>query len=152
MPMKRWLYPKDWNQIAAAVKAKAGYVCTECGHTASPSRGISIGVHHIDGDPQNNRETNLVALCNRCHLPKHAGGIGEVPGQKRLFDAEADLAPPGAQYRICSRSVSWTVSYPECEIRREEKFNNPKFKDCSLACHEFRKHEREKANERTNLG
>jgi len=68
--MRRELYPDDWPDIAKRVKDKADWRCSECG--ARHRRGYILTVHHIDGDPGNNSPENLVALCQRCHLPLHA--------------------------------------------------------------------------------
>lgn len=48
---------------------KYNYECAECGwgiineHTET----IPLEVHHIDGNPDNNKEENLVVLCPCCH-------------------------------------------------------------------------------------
>jgi 5-methylcytosine-specific restriction endonuclease McrA len=34
-------------------------------------------VHHIDGNRANNKISNLVVLCQSCHLKIHRGGINE---------------------------------------------------------------------------
>jgi len=61
-------YPDDWDQIALRVKEKAGWKCIRCGHPHYPALGYTLTVHHRDGDPSNNEEKNLRALCQRCHL------------------------------------------------------------------------------------
>lgn len=42
MPMKRELYPDDWEKIAESVKWAAGWRCVECGQTCRMS-GESLG-------------------------------------------------------------------------------------------------------------
>jgi hypothetical protein len=61
-------YPADWPQIANAVKQLAGWSCEHCGHAHDVEAGYMLGVHHLDMDPANCDYTNLVALCQRCHL------------------------------------------------------------------------------------
>ena len=61
-------YPPDWPEIAQRVKARAGWCCEHCGHPHDPSSGHTLTVHHLDGDPSNCADDNLVALCQRCHL------------------------------------------------------------------------------------
>lgn len=45
-------------------------VCQDCGS------GKSLQVHHIDSDPSNNVDTNLVLLCKPCHAARHVA-MGE---------------------------------------------------------------------------
>lgn len=61
-------YPVNWPEIATMIKAVAGWRCEHCGHLDDTPNGYMLGVHHIDGDPANCKWTNLVALCQRCHL------------------------------------------------------------------------------------
>ncbi|HNT77358.1 MAG TPA: HNH endonuclease signature motif containing protein [Anaerolineae bacterium] len=82
MPFKRWLYPRNWPEIAARIKTAAGWHCEQCGHPHDPAGYYGLGVHHIDGDRANNTDANLVALCQRCHLALHAR---KLVGQ-RMFE------------------------------------------------------------------
>lgn len=61
-------YPEDWNEIALGVKCAANFECEHCGHFHDPVAGYTLTVHHLDADPANNDLSNLVALCQRCHL------------------------------------------------------------------------------------
>ncbi|MCZ7545740.1 MAG: HNH endonuclease [Anaerolineae bacterium] len=65
---RRARYPSAWPQIAARVKAAAGWRCAHCGHAHDPATRHTLTVHHLDGDPGNCADANLVALCQRCHL------------------------------------------------------------------------------------
>lgn len=43
-------------------------------------------VHHIDGDPSNNAEDNLIVLCPNCHQVRvHGKSIKITPEQLRLY-------------------------------------------------------------------
>jgi 5-methylcytosine-specific restriction endonuclease McrA len=44
---------------------RAGYRCQRCGAT------LLLEVHHLDGNPRNNRAENLRVLCDGCHLEAH---------------------------------------------------------------------------------
>ena len=81
MPWTRARYPGDWEEIARAVKERAGWRCERCGHPSDPATGHTLTVHHLDGDPGNNEPGNLVALCQRCHL--HVQAVHR-PGQRFL--------------------------------------------------------------------
>lgn len=62
------LYVDNWEEIATAVKEKAGWCCENCGHHHDPGHGYTLTVHHIDDDKSNNEPWNIPALCQRCHL------------------------------------------------------------------------------------
>ena len=61
-------YPREWPERAMAVKDLAGWRCQRCGHPHDPPSGHTLTVHHLDCDPGNLAEENLIALCQRCHL------------------------------------------------------------------------------------
>jgi len=71
-------YPVNWQDIAAIVKNAASWKCEHCGHPHDPTSGHTLTVHHLDGNPLNCSNYNLVALCQRCHL--HIQAIYK-PGQ-----------------------------------------------------------------------
>jgi len=41
-------------------------------------------IHHIDGNPRNNKPDNLIALCGTCHNKVHNGEITKEQLRKRL--------------------------------------------------------------------
>lgn len=61
-------YPPDWSEIALAVKRAARWHCEHCGHIHDRASGHVLTVHHLDGDKANCDPSNLVALCQKCHL------------------------------------------------------------------------------------
>lgn len=46
---------------------KRGSQCEECGLSEWRGVKLSVQMHHIDGNPDNNLETNLILLCPNCH-------------------------------------------------------------------------------------
>jgi 5-methylcytosine-specific restriction endonuclease McrA len=50
-----------WRRLRAAVIRQQRGRCATCGARATV-------VHHIDGNARNDGRTNLVALCDSCHL------------------------------------------------------------------------------------
>lgn len=82
MPMRRELYPDDWEAIALRVKERADWRCEECGREClrpgerlrkrfpkvkKPVRHV-LTVAHLNHTPADCREENLRALCSVCHL------------------------------------------------------------------------------------
>lgn len=88
MPMRRELYPEDWEAIAQRVKEQAGWKCQACGKQCRrPGEGFishryTLTVSHIDHDPANCAESNLQALCAPCHLRFDARHHAETRARK----------------------------------------------------------------------
>lgn len=66
----RHLYPPGWNAISRRIKAQDGWRCKGCGATGS-TPDLYLTVHHIDLNPQNSEDDNLITLCNDCHNRVH---------------------------------------------------------------------------------
>lgn len=62
-------YPKNWKEIATAIKEKAGWKCERCRvpDSGKPD-GNCLTVHHLVPDKSLCEDWNLAALCQRCHL------------------------------------------------------------------------------------
>ena len=63
---QRHLYPAGWNAISKRIKAKDGFHCKGCGIPTGHAQ-FYLTTHHIDGNPQNCADDNLITLCTRCH-------------------------------------------------------------------------------------
>jgi 5-methylcytosine-specific restriction endonuclease McrA len=99
MPRKsQQRYPQNWSDIAFEVKQSVGWRCSKCqlqcirpgDDTSQLSRrermALTLTVHHSNFIPEDNRRSNLRALCTACHLSFHNLGRGNVsPGQLSLF-------------------------------------------------------------------
>ena len=102
MPMQRDLYPADWEEISRRIRfERAGGCCEWCGavhgaiHPETGSRVI-LTVAHLDHDPANCDDDNLVALCQRCHLgydaEEHALHAAETRRRKLVDAGQMELA------------------------------------------------------------
>ncbi len=84
-PDKRALYPSNWREISARVRARSGGRCEctgECG--LAPHVGRCGNIHgepnlrtgskvvlttaHLDHDPTSDDESRMKAMCQGCHL------------------------------------------------------------------------------------
>lgn len=64
-------YTFDWPVIADRVRWRDDYTCRDCGGKYEPTDRRGLHVHHIDEDPTNNADENLVSLCRGCHSRRH---------------------------------------------------------------------------------
>ena len=65
-------YGREWKRLSKIIKAAAGNRCSWCPAEPSLNPFVTIGVHHIDGNPYNNHRSNLIVLCNSCHRFCHS--------------------------------------------------------------------------------
>jgi len=65
-------YPKDWPTLAILIKRAANWLCEECHAPHDPPMGYTLTVHHKDGNKSNLTKSNLIPLCQRCHLRRQA--------------------------------------------------------------------------------
>jgi hypothetical protein len=97
MSSARHRYPKNWSELARAIKESANWRCQKCGRvclrpgeqtpnwTKSQRKAYTLQVHHWNRDPSDNRIENLAPLCTGCHLSYHRFGQGNIsPGQLSL--------------------------------------------------------------------
>jgi len=67
---KQLLYGKNWNLIAAGVKAEANYTCKNKQCNTKLTKSNKLTTHHKDGCPRNIERINLEALCQACHMQR----------------------------------------------------------------------------------
>lgn len=68
------------------LESKHGHRCTKCGLDEWLNDPIPLELDHIDGNPENNDESNFRLLCPNCHAQTdtYAGkNIGKVENSKR---------------------------------------------------------------------
>ena len=96
--LRQFYRPPTWTAIRQAVLERARFRCEACGQkqgkrywNLKTSRWVivQLGVAHLDNDPRNNdADTNLKALCRKCHLKADAAF------HKRTRQARRDRARP----------------------------------------------------------
>jgi len=122
-PRHRGEYPKEWPEIAKAVKDEARWCCERCGAPHQPAIGRTLTVHHFDGDKANCSRANLMPLCQACHLSVQARVDPEVP---LLFVPSAWALPYVAAFYESGRGVpspiydlsGWAAKY-EAETKKQ---------------------------------
>ena len=53
-------------QIRYDIRQRDAHACQRCG-VSEDALPRALHVHHIDGNKMNNADSNLIALCPRCH-------------------------------------------------------------------------------------
>lgn len=81
------------NIIREYLLEKAHFKCEQCGwHDVNPyTNKIPLEVHHVDGDPFNHNEDNLIVLCPNCHSLTEtycSGNLGNGRFNRRLSYAK----------------------------------------------------------------
>jgi len=114
-PSERARYPKDWKAISLRIRERAGNRCEcegECGlHRTNPgprrceevngepakwARGkVVLTVAHLNHVPEDVSDTNLKAMCQRCHLTYDAEHHAQTSYATRKERAQtADMFAP----------------------------------------------------------
>jgi len=60
---------KEWRTLRLKILQRDNYTCQYCGFKAEKWQIV----HHIDGNPKNNEESNLETICQMCNLIHHSG-------------------------------------------------------------------------------
>lgn len=102
MPMDRSLYPDDWEKISHRIRfERAAGRCEWCNASHGDPHPVTgstvvLTTAHIDHDPSNCDDDNLVALCQRCHLrydaDEHARHAAETRRRKLIEAGQMELS------------------------------------------------------------
>lgn len=109
MPIDRDKYPRDWDQISYRIRKERALdrcECTgQCGlhegrcearnaepHPVTESK-VVLTVAHLDQDTFNNVDSNLLAMCQRCHLTydRHYYKKQRLAWVKTLSDTDLEV-------------------------------------------------------------
>jgi len=72
---------EEWKALRLKILRRDNYTCQYCDYRSEKFQIID----HIDGDSQNNDESNLQTVCQMCNLIKHAGQGCVVKGVVDLY-------------------------------------------------------------------
>jgi hypothetical protein len=81
--VRSFLTPKEWNKIRKRQYDKAGYKCEIC------SAEAKLHCHEkwqYEDEKHVQKLTGLMALCEKCHMIKHAGFSMHTEEGKRKYD------------------------------------------------------------------
>ena len=72
---------EEWQILRLEILRRDNYTCQYCGFRAEKWQIV----HHIDWNPNNNKETNLETVCQMCNLIHHSGQGCVVQGIVDLY-------------------------------------------------------------------
>lgn len=78
-------YPKIFYKNRAIVLVRDENMCQCCGCMSDGKSTNSIVVHHIDTDRGNNSLSNLISLCNQCHLSLHGRYSDKILRRSNIY-------------------------------------------------------------------
>jgi 5-methylcytosine-specific restriction endonuclease McrA len=88
-PENKARYPRNWKALSKRIREeRAGNRCEWCKaangkpHPVTGST-VVLTVAHLDHTPENNTESNLAALCQKCHLGHDAKEHAKNAAQTR---------------------------------------------------------------------
>jgi len=73
---------EEWKKLRLKILKRDNYKCQYCGFRVEKWQIV----HHIDGNPNNNDESNLETICPMCNLIHHAGQGCVVQGIVDLYE------------------------------------------------------------------
>ena len=78
-PAPRRMPASAWRRLRLVVLRRDGWTCQRCG------RHAPLEVHHVNGDPGDNRPENLTTFCRACHIEAHRPPVApDVAAWRRL--------------------------------------------------------------------
>lgn len=74
-------YPSNWGSISKAKKEKEFWTCQKCKvFLGRKEHKRLLQVHHVNRNPMDNNEKNLLALCLVCHSEQPGKGHKRLKG------------------------------------------------------------------------
>ena len=111
MPFHKERYPDNWKDISRRIRERSGGRCECAGecrgakysrcdaingfpHPATGSR-VVLTVAHLNHNTTDNRDENLKAMCQRCHLSYdakfHAKNAAQTRRRKKIQQGQLEL-------------------------------------------------------------
>lgn len=109
--------------IQREVRIEARHSCLVC------KERVSLNLHHIDGNRENNVTENIVNICSNCHGMVHDGKITalELRGYKdkaREVDEEIAKMHQTLSYILGSPSISVSSDFGQLKLKYQNKLTD----------------------------
>lgn len=104
-------YPPDWRQRAATVYERDGYTCQNCGAQGGPLGDAELHAHHIVdvSSGGSHAPSNLVTLCQECHIATHNPGINAPTAVDERRYANRETRPARSSGTWSERNGRWWI-------------------------------------------
>jgi len=79
--------------IYNSIFSRDNYVCQWCGASKHEGYEGKLSIHHIDFNDRNNASTNLITVCNACHLDFHSKHHPDPKIKSHLARPSDDFLP-----------------------------------------------------------
>src|SRR5436853_55479 len=85
-----WRYPSNWPSVSRRIRARDGHRCRWCGvggtlFDLATGRPVLLTTMHLDGNPMNCEEWNLVTACRPCHAAYDAPDVTAARADTRRW-------------------------------------------------------------------
>lgn len=77
----KWLEGEEWKALRQRILTRDNFTCAYCGYRSDKYQIVD----HIDGDPENNSDSNFQIVCQMCNLIKHSGQGCVIQGIVDLY-------------------------------------------------------------------
>lgn len=103
-PETKELYPPDWKDISRKVIERSNRICQDC-KRSDAKHEVVLTTHHKDYNPSNNTLTNLLCLCQGCHLRQHGKDLKEAMKYREIDNLirVGQLVFPGMEIKPARR-------------------------------------------------
>ncbi len=97
-----WRYPVNWSAISRQIRERDGQRCRWCGagealFDLDTGRSVLLTTMHLDGDPMNCENWNLVTACRPCHAaydaPRRVVASADARRWTRIESGQLELFP-----------------------------------------------------------
>lgn len=109
LPTKN-LRPSNKRALRKRIKERDRF-CQDC------ASNRSLQVHHIDGDPSNNDESNLILLCKPCHSDRHLKQ-GEINAAALILSNRVYAERVSKICPVCNKQFSPKLKRQVCCSKR----------------------------------
>jgi len=97
-----WRYPPKWPAISRRIRERDGQRCRWCGagealFDLNTGRTVVLTAMHLDGDPANCENWNVVTACRSCHAaydaPHRIAASADARRWTRIEAGQLELFP-----------------------------------------------------------
>ena len=121
--IKEKITKAEWKTLRLKILKRDTYTCQYCGFKAEKWQIV----HHIDGNPNNNKEDNLETICPMCNLIHHAGQGCVVQGIVDLYKkskfSQNEIIQITRKMRVVGKSDIEIINYLGLENKASFKMD-----------------------------